>query len=68
MASFLLMGEISPNIHLVRLNIGWTDRQKVIIPLLPSPPTLASKPSGSHFSVTTEEEDRPPPHSSLITL
>lgn len=55
-----------------RLNIVQTDRQKGIIPPLPSPPTLPSKPSGSHFSVTTEEEDQrgkgAPLCSSLITL
>lgn len=55
-----------------RLNIVQTDRQKGIIPPLPSPPTLPSKPSGSHFSVTTEEEDQrgkgAPLRSSLITL
>lgn len=41
-----------------RLNIVQTDRQKGIIPPLPSPPTLPTKPNGSHFSVTTEEEDQ----------
>lgn len=55
-----------------RLNIVQTDIQKGIIPPLPSPPTLPSKPSGSHFSVTTEEEDQrgkgAPLCSSLITL
>lgn len=55
-----------------RLNIVQTDRQKGIIPPLPSPPLLPSKPSGSHFSVTTEEEDQrgkgAPLCSSLIIL
>lgn len=51
-----------------RLNIVQTDRQKGIIPPLPSPPTLPSKPSGSHFSVTTEEEDQRGKRSATLLL
>lgn len=51
-----------------RLNIVQTDGQKGIIPPLPSPPTLPSKPSGSHFSVTTEEEDQRGKRSATLLL
>lgn len=74
MASFMLRGRIPLETSILsgRLNIVQTDRQRGIIPPLPSPPTLPSKPSGSHFSVTTEEEDQrgkgAPLCSSLITL
>jgi len=55
MPSFVLRGEFPwKNIHLVRQVKYSLDRQKGIIPPLPSPPTLHSKRSGSHFSVTTE--------------
>lgn len=60
MASFMPKGDISPQTSILsgRLNIVQTDRQKGIIPPLPSHPHSPSKPSGSHSSVTTEEEDQ----------